>query len=140
MGRRRSSKLSAGPFQAGARGVGESASLHALVNILGVKSAKVAHEVGLTRGRIAHFLNPDERVPLRRRREFIDLLREAIRDTEESYDRFESRMQGRKPRLFEEEMLEAIPPFRDLLAVCQKLLEADEALLETELKAKDGGA
>ena len=108
MDRRRSSKLSAGPFQIGARGVGESASLHALVNILGVKSTDVAQAVGLTRGRIAHFLNPEERVPLRRRREFIDLLRDYIQDTHESYDRFESRMQGRKLRLFQEEMLEPV--------------------------------
>ena len=135
MARRRASKLSAGPFQARARDVGESASLHALINILGVKSIDVAREVGLTRGRIAHFLNPAEHVPLSRRQDFIDLLRDTIRNTEEAYDRFESDNQGRELPHWKEQLLEAIPPYRDLLAVCQRILEADEALLQTELKA-----
>ena len=44
-------------------------------------------------------------------------------------------MQGREPTSLQVTLLDAIPPLQSLLAVCERILEADEALLQTELKA-----
>ena len=139
MGSRQTDNLRAGPFGFQSEDVGESASLYALVRIIGISSADVAREVGLTRGRIAHFLHPHEHVPLKRRRQFIDMLRARIQGYDETYVRFESGIQPGKETNFEAKMLDMLAAYRNVLLACQALADMDEALLRTESEGPDAG-
>ena len=100
-----------------------SLSLHALVNVLGISISDVARCVGLTRARIGHFLNLGSPVPMRRRIEFNNILREALRNYEDSIEYFESGRCG--PDMASDVLPGGLDAAKAVLKVCSELLEKD---------------
>ncbi len=59
-------------------------ALHALVGILGVSHGRVAKELGLTRGRMSHYLTEIDPIPYDRRKGIADILVIALDALDES--------------------------------------------------------
>ena len=110
--------------------ISNSRSLHALVNILGIASADVARQVGLSRGRITHYTNALQPVPAERRRELVSMLRDVLEAYEDSINHFMPDGRKGKPRKDGEHLPEMLPVLQAMITVCRKMADADEVELD----------
>ena len=99
---------------------GGSPALLALVQVVGIPSAKVARAVGLSDGEINHFMTGQDPVPLMRRREFITMLEDAIAGLEDCLD------QAVNGHLEKANFIDATEPLmRGMINTCQQLRDVE---------------
>ena len=105
------------------------AVLHALIYVAGVSKAETAKMIGVTRGRIGHYVNGDEPVPEDRERQIY----ETLRDITEANEKGLARLKG-DPLFFNE----AAPVAFEMVKACRKVLDTYEAAHQPKDDADEG--
>jgi transcriptional regulator with XRE-family HTH domain len=99
--------------------------LHALNNVAKISQADLAKAAGVTRGRIGHYLNLDERVPEDRERRFYEILRGVTEEYEQTVKKLDEdpELSPQNERL----VPEAVPVAREIAKACREVLNNYEA-------------
>ncbi len=105
------------------------AVLHALIYVAGVSKAETAKMIGVTRGRIGHYVNGDEPVPEDRERQIYETLRDITEANEKGLDRLKG-----DPLFFNE----AAPVAFEMVKACRKVLDTYEAAHQPKDDADEG--